>query len=169
MRGFDESWLRDYQMRQKQEPQKFPVATAPPKISLSTDEQAGDIVFKLSKPLLLPNAKNKLHWTDKSRLIHEMSDEVARAILKMPPQPLQKVSIVALRYGLKNPDWDNLQSSLKSLLDVLQPRSDRHPYGLGIIAGDDPAHLVAEAVGVQVKSKAEQKTLVRIRDLSAKP
>ena len=153
MKGFDESWLRDYQRRQAQH-----TAPEPP--------QNGDYSFHLKKPLLLPNRKKTLHWAKQSQLIHALSQEVSHVIGQGPPQPLSKAHVRVFRYGIQEPDHDNLTASLKWLLDVLQPRSHRHPYGLGIIAGDDPEHLTSEIHHIQVKARSEQKTAVMIREIT---
>jgi hypothetical protein len=52
----------------------------------------------------------------------------------------------------------------KALLDVLQPPSKRHPYGLGVIAGDDPAHLTVEYRSVQASRRRDQKMVIEITD-----
>jgi len=152
MKGFDESWLRDYQKRQAQH-----TAPEPPHI--------GEYSFTLKRPLILPNRKKDMHWSTKSKLIHALSQEVAQAIGRGPPEPIPKALVRVFRHGIKQPDDDNLVASLKWLLDLLQPRSKRHPYGLGIIAGDDPEHLVSEIFHLKPRSRAEQKTIVTIRDL----
>lgn len=155
MKGFDESWYREYQRRQAQH-----TAPEPPK-------PPGEYSFTLKAPLLLPNRKKNLHWAAQSNLINALSQEVAQIIGPGPQEPIAKAHIRVLRYGLKAPDRDNLHASLKWLLDVLQPRSPRHPYGLGIIAGDDPEHLTHEIHHVQVKARAEQRTVVKILELKS--
>jgi len=152
MKGFDESWYREYQRRQADH-----TAPEPPR--------TGEYIFRLNKPLMLPNRKKGLHWAEQSKLIHALSQEVAQIIGPGPTQPIQKAHITVWRYGIRECDADNLTASLKPLLDVLQPRSQRHPYGLGIIAGDDPAHLTHEIFHVQCKARAEQRTVVNIREI----
>jgi hypothetical protein len=171
MSRFDESWLRDYQRRQAERggpTQKWPETAKKPDFEAEKQPKGHhypDIVFRLSKPLLLPNRKKHLHWSEISAAIHLLSDEVSRGIENAPPEPLKMAAVTVLRYSLKEPDQDNLEASLKQLLDVLQPRSKRHPYGLGIITDDNHAHLESEIHHVQVKARAEQQTLVRIHDL----
>lgn len=152
MKGFDEAWLRDYQRRQAQS-----AAPEPPHVR--------EYSFSLKKPLILPNRKKGLHWGAQSILINALSQEVSQALGQGPLQPLTRSHIRVSRYGIQEPDTDNLTASLKWLLDVLQPRSKRHPYGLGIIAGDDPAHLTHEIFHVQVRARVEQKTDVTIREI----
>jgi hypothetical protein len=170
MARFDEAWLRDYQRRQAGgvKPVKWPktaTESSPDAAARQGRPICADIVFRLSRPLLLPNRKKNLHWSEISKIIHQLSDEAAQAILRPPTDPLIFASVSVLRYGLKEPDRDNLEASLKMLLDILQPRSKRHPYGLGIISGDDPAHLNSEIHHIQVHAFAEQQTIVRVRDL----
>lgn len=59
------------------------------------------------------------------------------------------------------PDIDAV--AIKPLLDVLQPRSNRHPYGLGIIL-DDSREVIRDLV-VDV-AKGAAKTIIEIEDLS---
>jgi hypothetical protein len=174
MANFDEAWLKDYQRRRTEQaqssapikwPDKPPQPAAHNPIE-STATKHPDIVFRLSKPLLLANRKKNMHWAAKSDAIHKLANEAAQAITNPPPAPLSRAFVSILRYSVREPDWDNLQECQKFLLDILQPRSKRHPYGLGIIAGDDPVHLKSEIQHVQVKSRAEQQTLVRIVDIS---
>jgi hypothetical protein len=173
MTRFDESWLREYRRRRAGDtastiwPENVP-RKPPGAIPAPAGPKHPDIVFRLSRPLLLPNRKKNLHWTDISRIIHDLSDEAARAISNAPAETIAFASVGVLRYGLKEPDDDNLRASLKMLLDILQPRSKRHPYGLGIIADDDPEHLTSEIHHIQVHSFAEQQTIVRVRDLGRK-
>lgn len=151
MRGFDESWLRDYRLRQAMHP--APELHPPRQYS-----------FNLKAPLLLPNRKKSLHWAVQSQLIHALSQEVAQAIKQDVSEPMKRAHIRVWRHGIREPDPDNLEASLKWLLDVLQPRSQRHPYGLGIIAGDDSEHCAYEIFHVQTKTRVEQKTKVHIRE-----
>lgn len=153
MKGFNESWLREFQKRQAQH-----TAPEPPK-------PPGVYSFTLKAPLLLPNRKKNLHWSAQTQLIHALSQEVAQVIGPGPSEPIAKAHIRVFRYGIQEPDHDNIIGSLKGLLDVLQPRSHRHPYGLGIIAGDDPEHLTSEIHHIQVKARAEQRTSVKIMEV----
>jgi len=152
VKGFDESWLRDYQTRQANQ-------TAP------EPARAGEYSFTLKKPLILPNRKKGLHWAAQSRLIHDLSQEVAQAIGRGPTEPIPRALVRVFRHGIQRPDDDNLTAALKWLLDVLQPRSKRHPYGLGIISGDDPEHLVSEIFHLKPRSRADQKTVVTISEV----
>jgi len=100
--------------------------------------------------------------------LNKLAKEVWGAILEKgqrlgghPPFARAKIRIV--RYSLGEPDPEGV--SAKFLLDVLQPQSGRHPYGLGIIADDTAACLGpagAELICVRVAHKSEQCTMVTI-------
>lgn len=149
MPAFDESWLRSYQQRQSA---GF-VPTLP--------DQFG---FTLPYTLKNLNVFLRLHWSDRSRYIRQVSADVAALIQHLPAgaPPIEHARVTVTRHALREPDADNLTGSCKSLLDVLQPRSDRHPHGLGLIQGDDPDHLELVVVCDPAAKRSEVRTVVLI-------
>jgi hypothetical protein len=126
-----------------------------------------DIVFRLARPLPLLNVQLRQHWKERANERKDLAWEVVAALGRArPAAPIEFAEIVTWRHSVQQPDEDNLQASRKGLHDVLQPSSERHPYGLGVILGDDPGHLRSIIHHVKAKSRLEQYTLVRIRDLT---
>lgn len=150
MRGFDAAWLADYQARQ-----------AKPAAALSAVASVDAIEFTLRRPLPLLNEMLRMHWAARRLLRRELADEIALMVPGVR-EPFERAAVTVTRYGMRPVDPDNL--CVKHLLDVLQPRSERHPNGLGLIRGDDPARLTLSVIGIVVP-KADQRTTVRIARL----
>ena len=123
------------------------------------------IVIRLAAPLPLLNVWERMHFTARSKFKTALAWEVLAEIGRKPATPIEVADITVWRHSIRAPDGDNLIA--KALLDVLQPASKRHPYGLGIIAGDDPAHLVLAVHHVQAATRTEQCTRIRIREAQA--
>lgn len=123
------------------------------------------IILRLSRPLTLLNARDRMHWSKKRAEKNNIAWEIRAQIQKLPAQPIEKSSVTVWRHSVQIPDQDNLQASVKSLLDVLQPNSKKHPFGLGIIAGDDPAHCKILVFHMRATTFAAQHTLIRIVEL----
>ena len=80
-----------------------------------------------------------------------------------PRQPLRRCRITIERTSTQEPDRDNLYGGLKPLMDVLQPASRRHPYGLGFISDDGPK-CVIDLVAKHVSGR-RRRTVVTIEAL----
>ena len=100
-----------------------------------------------------------MHWRARKAYKVALRAEVLQLITP-PAAPIEHAVITIWRHSVRAPDADNLIA--KSLLDVLQPQSKRHPYGIGMIAGDDPAHLTYRIEHVQERHLPAQHTLVKI-------
>ncbi|HET6606727.1 MAG TPA: hypothetical protein VFG62_08670 [Rhodopila sp.] len=125
-----------------------------------------DIVFRLAAPLPLLNVQLRQHWANRAAVKKDLAWEVLAVLGRArPAAPIEFAQVTIWRHSIQAPDWDNLVASAKNLLDVLQPASERHPYGLGVIASDDQAHLKLAVHHVKAKTRTEQCTLVRIRPL----
>lgn len=125
-----------------------------------------EITFSLAAPIPLLNKWERMHWGARGTLKKSMAREIWAALLgQLPSVPLEAATVQVWRHSVQAPDIDNLIS--KAVLDVLQPASKRHPYGLGIIAGDDQAHVHARIYHVQAVRRVEQCTRVVIREVSA--
>jgi hypothetical protein len=59
-------------------------------------------------------------------------------------------------------DEDNLIGGAKGLIDVLKPPAKSNPFGLGLIAGDEPDKLMLVVEQVKVP-RAQACTVVEIR------
>ena len=146
MQGFTESWLREHQAKSR-----APVPTK------------GPLQFVLRQPLKLLNELLRMHHRQRSAYTRRLSTEVAGATAHRAGEPLvRKARVTIERHSIGTPDPDGLVASAKGLLDVLQPRSDRHPHGLGLIWQDSPAHLELIIWHIHAPTRAAQRTVVRI-------
>ena len=127
------------------------------------------IIFQL--PFALPslNVRDRQHWAAKQREKAKMATAVMVAIggpRYRPSEPLQRARVQVQRYSAGTLDQDNLVASCKGLLDVLCRASTTHPYGLGFIEDDSPAHL--ELIVTQAKCKrGAGSTVVSIAPMGA--
>lgn len=169
MKGFDEAWLAAHQAKSKPV-KRFkvqpivaclidPVApSSPPPIA------PNEICFRLIAPLPLLNVWERMHWTMRKNFKRSLAAEIfAELGGQCFPVPMARAKVTIWRHSIRAPDADNLIS--KALLDVLQPISNRHPYGLGIIAGDDPDHLISTIAHVDTARRADQCTRVLIQNM----
>jgi hypothetical protein len=105
-------------------------------------------------PLRLPtrNELDRMHFHAKKRIARNIAELVAAELMMRrckPAKPLTPVRITIERHSSRQPDHDNLNGSVKQLLDVLQPfvspppgtRKGGRPLGLDVIAGDDPKNM----------------------------
>lgn len=126
-------------------------------------------VIDITIPMRLPtlNEMLRMHWATRKRLHRGLSGEVLialRALNQAPAQPIARCSIRIERHSPRSPDPDNLVASVKPLLDVLQPGSARHKYGLGVILGDD-AGTIRELAVMHVKAPpGTERTRIVIRE-----
>jgi hypothetical protein len=126
------------------------------------------LAFRLARPLPLWNTVMRTHHWQRAKTLRTLAGEVGWAIVEVPGQyrpsePFTTAKITITRRSTGDPDPDGL--SLKYLLDVLQPASSRHPYGLGIIKEDTAKHLGAMGAVIRhehVAHRVEQCTLVVI-------
>lgn len=126
-----------------------------------------DIVFRLARPLPLLNVQLRQHWSKRGNERKDLAWEIVAALGRARPEKLIEFADICIwRHSVQRPDDDNLQASKKGLLDVLQPPSKRHPYGLGVIIGDDPGHLRSIIHHVKAQHRTDQYTVIRIRDLA---
>lgn len=95
--------------------------------------------LRLSIEETLPsqNVLLRMHWAKRGRVRRRVAWMLMAELLKhkrpMSSTPIQRCNVRILRYAKQAPDGDNLPSSAKLILDVLQPLSKRHPDGLGVI------------------------------------
>jgi hypothetical protein len=124
--------------------------------------------FRLAAPLPLQNRWERMHWAERKTLKKLLAWEI-RSLLagQIPEKPINFVHVQVWRRSISEPDQDGL--IVKALLDVLQPSSQRHPYGLGIIKDDKRSNCISSINHVQVKHRTEQCTRVVIRELYAMP
>mgnify|MGYP003520425803 FL=1 len=127
-------------------------------------------VFEVSIAELPPtmNVIKRMHWAKYGRTRNQIAwlVRVALAGHQLPDDPIKRCEITVVRYARRLLDEDNLPSSAKIILDVLQPISKRNPSGIGVIYSDAPefarVHVKQEKVG-----KADVRMVVRIEELAA--
>jgi len=83
---------------------------------------------------------------------------------RRPVVPFPKVKVTVERHSVGVPDDDNINA--KALLDVLCEQSATHPFGLGIIADDNPSVCKSIMVPVKVTRRADQKTVVTVEAMT---
>lgn len=124
--------------------------------------------YALCLPVLTPapNAVMRMHWSERRRYINGLAWQMRAAFLgPLPVAPIARSRVKVWRHAIQALDVDALAASAKFLLDILQPPSARHPYGLGVIANDraDCCDLVVR--WVPVKHRPDQRTVIEISDL----
>jgi hypothetical protein len=122
-----------------------------------------EFTFRLAKPLPLLNVWERMHWRRKGKFKKDLAWEILALLGATPAQPFERARIRVFRHSIFAPDQDNL--IVKALLDVLQPPGKRHPYGLGVIAGDDPAHVTCDIQHVFAQTRKAQCTEVLIQEI----
>lgn len=125
------------------------------------------ITFTLPRILPLTNTMLRTHWAKRKKERAALAWDVASGLARQvkPSQPLEKCRVTVERCSVGVPDDDGLTGSLKNLMDVLCPPSKRHPYGLGVIKDDGPAHCEQVIRAVKVRHRKDQKTVVTIEEL----
>lgn len=110
------------------------------------------------------NVLLRLHWSKRRKEREALAWNV-RSQLPMVGRlaPIEKAAVTVTSYRIRLLDPDNLASTVKGLLDILQPfDARRRPLGLGIIAGDDPARLLLTLRQEKVAHRDQQRTRVEI-------
>lgn len=117
-----------------------------------------DATIPMRTPTL--NVWQRMHFRQRKKLGQEMAWAIIGAGVVKPAAPLPRCRILVERTSPQEPDVDGLYGGLKPLLDALQPRSDRHPYGLGLIADDSRKCIVQ--LDVQHVAGRMKRTRIRI-------
>ena len=108
-------------------------------------------VHQLPPKLLSPNAGKYHNPAMVRRIKTEWQSAVAWAIKESLHgaewTPCKRAEVTFERvidgYSSRRMDDDNLANYFKHTRDVLKPNGETNPYGMGIIAGDDPTRLIA--------------------------
>ena len=90
------------------------------------------------------NASSNVHWRTKVRDRKEWTVRMKAAMKgkQKPPSPLSLSVVLFERHSSSEPDYANLVNSFKLVEDLLQPKSQRNPGGLGILEGDKSHNYV---------------------------
>src|SRR5882762_6843579 len=116
-------------------------------------------------PRLLPtmNWYLRAHWAVRRKVARTIAWEILAALGGRRPAELIDPALVTVeRICVRAPDDDNLTAGCKILLDALCPLSATHPYGLGIIRDDSPAHCTLVTFATLVGQLSRTATRVRI-------
>ena len=120
------------------------------------------IRIEIDQVLPLQNQWQRWHYRKRGRYIRELALMIAYAC-EAPREPLDCVNIAITRVsnwrGIA-PDRDAV--CVKPLLDLMQPASKRHPYGLGFIADDSREVIKSLSIGVE---KGKARTVVKIEEV----
>ena len=135
---------------------------------METKKNISDV--QISLPFLLPTLNEQKRKYRHFRVYNRLVREIAQSIrylngIRTPPVPYEYAQVIVVRWTSGTfPDVDNLYGSCKPLLDVLQPCSTRHPWGLGLIRDDSPKHLILQARAAKSR-RAAHCTQVLITEL----
>lgn len=124
-----------------------------------------EIVITIPRLAPLLNRYRAMHWTMRRRETGIWAQEMNVALIgQRPAQPIAKSAVTIYRHSTHEPDMDGLVASAKIILDVLQPPSKRHPYGLGIIADDKASACDLTVRWIKAAHRPEQRTVIVVRD-----
>ncbi len=130
------------------------------------------VTFELPTPTPTLNDLRRLRHDQYHALRLDLGWDVRTALNNVgyfSQPPMERASIVVMRYGLQAVDPDGAAGGCKPLLDVLVMPSPSHPTGLGVIRDDDPRHLEFRVVTEHAHTVAEQRTVVIIAELDPLP
>lgn len=122
--------LRKMRTPQKPEERKPRRGSKPPP---ARDPRA--LVFEL---LLTPTGNEWLrtHYRKKRRVLNSIAAQLEAQIPNASGIPFASAKVEIIRRTSKEPDPDGLYGSAKPILDAMQVKSKRHPYGAHIIMDD---------------------------------
>lgn len=123
------------------------------------------------------NTAMRRHWQARGASKRNLAGRIKLQLVgRLPPKPFARARLTIERHSLGSPDADNLWGGTKDLVDCLldpgQPvmRNGklivRHPYGLGIVADDNPSVLERRVVPVRVSRRGDQRTILIIEELA---
>lgn len=96
----------------------------------------GQLMFDL---LLTPsgNEWQRMHFRARKRVMESVADQIRAQIPNASGIPFRRAKVRIIRRTSVKPDKDGLYGSVKPILDALQVKSKRHPYGASVIENDD--------------------------------
>ncbi len=124
------------------------------------------IAFTIQGLTPSPNTMLRTHWSARRRYIADLAWQVRAALLgPLPTSPIARARVTVWRHSVQPLDSDALAGSVKFLLDVLQPPSPRHPYGLGVLQDDRADCCELTVRWVTTKHRTDQRMVVEIAPL----
>lgn len=118
------------------------------------------VEFTLPYPVVSLNKWIEMHYRDKRKEIDRIIEHFCTQV-KWNYRPYRTAKMTVERHARYRLDKTNAEGSVKGLEDALQPRSARHPYGIGVIMDDSEDALKRAVVQVKAPIKNEH-TVVRI-------
>lgn len=103
--------------------------------------------FEIKDLPKLPNTLLRRHWSVVSRESNKWHRLVKEKVI-WPNPPLQKAKLIFTRFSVKEPDFDNLVSSFKWVMDAL--------VECGVIIDDKYSNVVGSEYRWQKVAKKEQ-------------
>jgi hypothetical protein len=102
-------------------------------------------VIELPFRSVLANEWQRMHWTARRRYSQQVAALIMAAIpwKDRPKVPWKAWSILIERESTQRPDPSAIMSGAKPLIDALQPKSKRHPAGIGLVENDNADSLIA--------------------------
>lgn len=87
---------------------------------------------------LIPSANGflRMHFRARKRLMEQLAATMMEQLPLGSGIPFRRASVEVVRQSSAEPDPDGLYGFVKPILDAMQVRGQRHPYGAGIIAND---------------------------------
>ena len=132
------------------------------------------LIFTLPYALKLPNSEGipttrGIGAAKIRKARTDMAWEVAALLSGLrPAKPIRYSRVQVFRHSVGVPDRDNLFTSCKGLLDVLQPATSKRLFGLGIIENDCPSRCDLRVFDTKSPRRNEQFTRVVITEIDAK-
>ena len=131
--------------------------------------ESSAVRFELTALTPLLNVTQRQHWTRRRRQILAVAWHVKLALGEQRPDaPFPRARLRIERHSVGLPDYDGMVGGFKALIDCLLPfHSTRRRYGLGVIADDNPAVLMADyPPPFRVAHRAAQRVVVTIEQLA---
>lgn len=100
-----------------------------------------EIPLELSPLVNGPKGLKRMHFQAYRRLLRAVSDCIKSQLPLNIPLPFERAKVEVIRYTAQEPDKDNLVSSVKPVLDALQPATEKRTYGTFVIVNDNSAHI----------------------------
>src|SRR5580765_3392856 len=122
-------------------------------------------MIDITIPIRVPTTNEllRMHYFTRSRLLRQIANEIWVALpkeIRGRKYYLRKVRVHIERHSTIEPDPDGLDGAKKLVLDVLQPSSKRHPYGIGVIANDNSQCVESTVKHVKCKGGVKKTRIV---------
>lgn len=83
----------------------------------------------------------RMHYRARRRLMDRIAGQISQQIPLASGIPFRAAKVEIVRRSSVKPDADALHGACKPILDAMQVRSKRHPYGACVIEDDSTDHI----------------------------